>query len=236
MQSVTKFAATGLLAAAAVAASACPAVAQSQTRHGAAVGGLAGAVIGGIVGHQNDEVPEGALIGGAVGAIAGGVLGHAKEASARRGPYYQTQPVYHTAPVYHAAPAYQAAPVYTVAPTVTTTTARVAVPRAFSVSDAITLTRSGVSDPVIINQIRTKGVIAAPEVNEVVLMHEQGVSDAVISVMQQVGAAKPVIEQVAAHDVVVVEQPTRVVAVPQTVVPVYRPAYVYPYHHHHRHY
>ena len=43
------------------------------------MGGVAGAVIGGIIGHQNDETPEGALIGGAVGAITGGLIGRAQD-------------------------------------------------------------------------------------------------------------------------------------------------------------
>ncbi len=37
------------------------------------------------------------------------------------------------------------------------------------------MTRSGVNDGVILNQIHTNGVISNPEVNEVVLMSQQGV-------------------------------------------------------------
>jgi uncharacterized protein YcfJ len=48
----------------------------SGTKKGAGLGALAGAAIGGIVGHQDGHGWEGALIGGAAGATAGGVIGH----------------------------------------------------------------------------------------------------------------------------------------------------------------
>ncbi len=61
-------------------AASCPALrAQSETQRGIVGGGVAGAVIGGIIGHQNDETAGGALIGGAVGAMAGGLLGQEKD-------------------------------------------------------------------------------------------------------------------------------------------------------------
>ncbi len=69
-----------------------PAVcAQTETGRGMVGGGAAGAVIGGIIGHQNDETTEGALIGGAVGAIAGGLLGNQRDQQNYRGYQYQQQ-------------------------------------------------------------------------------------------------------------------------------------------------
>ena len=48
------------------------ALGQENARSGAVFGGLAGAVVGGVVGHHHkDQTAEGALIGGAVGAVAG---------------------------------------------------------------------------------------------------------------------------------------------------------------------
>ena len=82
------FAIRNLLAFAVISCSALqPLQAQSRTQNGATVGGLAGAVIGGIIGKQNDETPEGVLIGGAVGAITGGLIGKAQdnEPSSTRG-------------------------------------------------------------------------------------------------------------------------------------------------------
>ena len=47
-----------------------------DTTSGALGGGAAGALVGGIVGHQTGNTTAGALIGGAVGATAGGVMGN----------------------------------------------------------------------------------------------------------------------------------------------------------------
>ncbi len=72
----------------------CPAGllrAQSNTQRGALAGGTAGAIIGGIIGNQNDETPEGILIGGAVGALAGGLIGNDHDQQMRREFYSQQQ-------------------------------------------------------------------------------------------------------------------------------------------------
>lgn len=66
-------------------------VAQTETERGAVGGGVAGAIIGGIIGHQNDETAEGALIGGAVGALAGGLIGNERDQQAWRHYQYQQQ-------------------------------------------------------------------------------------------------------------------------------------------------
>ena len=47
----------------------------TTTQKGAAVGGISGATIGGIIGHQSDHGVEGAAIGGAVGAVGGMIVG-----------------------------------------------------------------------------------------------------------------------------------------------------------------
>ena len=47
----------------------------ANTKKGAGLGGLLGAVAGGVIGHQGGHGVEGALIGGAVGAIGGGTIG-----------------------------------------------------------------------------------------------------------------------------------------------------------------
>jgi len=160
-----------------------PADCSAQTKDGAVLGGVAGAVIGGIVGHQNDETPEGALIGGAVGAIAGGILGRQQEQQ-RQIQYYQqqqAQPIYHQhygPPVYstqvHTAPVYTSS-IRTAAP----------VRRPVCVADVITLVRSGVSETVIANHILSNGVVNHPSIDDVLTMHDTGVSDYVIDAMQK---------------------------------------------------
>lgn len=51
--------------------------AENKTRvaEGAGIGGVFGAALGGIIGHQSGRGVEGALIGGAVGAGSGAVVG-----------------------------------------------------------------------------------------------------------------------------------------------------------------
>ncbi|MES2596785.1 MAG: glycine zipper domain-containing protein [Verrucomicrobiota bacterium] len=46
---------------------------------GTVVGGLGGAAVGGIVGHQSGRGLEGALIGGGVGAVAGNAIGNSQD-------------------------------------------------------------------------------------------------------------------------------------------------------------
>ncbi|MBP7949318.1 MAG: hypothetical protein KA004_06650 [Verrucomicrobiales bacterium] len=50
-----------------------------NTKAGAAIGGLTGAGLGGIIGHQSGRGLEGAAIGAGAGIIAGGLLGAAAD-------------------------------------------------------------------------------------------------------------------------------------------------------------
>lgn len=143
-------------------------VAQQNRNKGAVVGGAAGAVIGGIVGHQNNETPEGALIGGAVGAIAGGVIGNAKDKQVARERAYQHQ-IYHQQRQLDSQ-SYQM-----------NQQAR----RAVSISDVITMSRSGLGDGVIIGHIESNGVQRRPEVSDILTMHQNGVSEGVIAAYER---------------------------------------------------
>ena len=148
-----------------------PAVGQTQSQKGAVMGGVAGAILGGIAGHQNDETPEGIAIGGVAGAIAGGLLGKAQDNQLNRQRYEFQQ-------------AQQVQQQYQVS-------------RAVSISDAIAMSRSGLSPNLIVSQIRSSGVQQEIGVQEVILLHENGVSELVIQEMQraQLGAPSPVVVQ-----------------------------------------
>ena len=148
---------------------------QSYRNQDAAVGGLAGAVIGGIIGHQNHETPEGALIGGAVGAIAGGLLGNSKDQQISQQRHY----------AYHAQQFRQQQ-----------------IGRAVSIADVVNMSRSGLSDSVIVNHIRTNGVIDHVGTHEIISMHNRGVSEHVITAMQQAPRAGSI-----PHETVVVHSP-----------------------------
>lgn len=67
-----------------------------NARTGTVVGGLGGAAVGGIIGHQSGRGLEGAAIGGALGALGGNMIGDAQDQRnyerrryyAHRGYYY----------------------------------------------------------------------------------------------------------------------------------------------------
>lgn len=48
----------------------------SRTQKGAAIGGLSGAIVGGLIGSKKGNAGKGALIGGLLGAATGGVVGN----------------------------------------------------------------------------------------------------------------------------------------------------------------
>jgi len=155
---------------------------QNQTRDGALLGGVTGALIGGVVGKQKNETAEGALIGGAVGAIAGGVIGNTRD-QANRQQYYQPQTVY---PTYHEHRTYVQVPAQQ----------RLVVSRRpVTTSEVINMTRSGVSDAVIVAHIQTNGIAIQPDVNDVILMNQEGVSDYVVNIMQAGGRTTTVYQQ-----------------------------------------
>ena len=136
-----------------------PATAQVNTQRGATVGGIAGAVAGAAIGEHHGETGAGAAIGGIVGAFAGGLFGNAedREQAFRRQQQYQLRQQRHFD--------YQ----------------RTAV----SATDVVAMTRSGLSENVIINQIRQRGILVRPQVADIIALHQQGVSETVITAMQQ---------------------------------------------------
>ncbi len=58
-----------------------------NARTGTVVGGLGGAAVGGIIGHQSGRGLEGAAIGGALGALGGNAVGGAQDQ--RNSRYYR---------------------------------------------------------------------------------------------------------------------------------------------------
>lgn len=163
-----------------------------RVERGATVGGVTGAVIGGVIGKQNDETVEGVLIGGAVGAIAGGIVGHAQNqrdaemqaaqqraynAGARSSPNYYQQRQYPQQ-------RYQQTQVQQRQPTVTyyqNRPTRVPV----GAADVVAMTRRGFPDRLIIQHIQLNGVRTAPTTEELIKMYDEGVSTEVIEAMQE---------------------------------------------------
>ena len=196
--------------------------AQTNSQRDAVIGGVAGAIIGGIVGNQNDETPEGIAIGGVTGAIAGHVLGKTKDRNIQQQQYYHQQAV-------QAAQQrqYQQA---------------VQLQKAVSINDAIQLSNSGVSPQLIINQIHANGVQQEVGVTEIITLHQNGVSELVINEMQRSSQGGPNVvateSQVYVEPAVVYEPAPVVVARPRPTVIVSPHPSVYRshrgYHPHHR--
>lgn len=182
-----------------------------NTQRGATLGGIAGAIAGGIIGDNNDEAGAGALIGGAIGALAGGSLGSARdrelqEMAARQ--RYQVQQQQ-----WQAAQQQQQVTQQSV-----------------STADVVAMTRSGLSESLIITQIQSRGVQRKLEVSDIIQLHQSGVSETVITAMQRSPVGQPVVQAPVApqpsQPPVYVER--RVEVVPTYVVPA---PYPYPRRH-----
>jgi outer membrane lipoprotein SlyB len=170
---------------------------QENTRNGAVLGGLTGAVVGGVVGHNHkDQTAEGALIGGAVGAVAGGLIGNQRDRYERQRQAYERQAYERQRQQYYQQQT-QAYPYgYIGQPTVVVGTPTViprGVPqrpvspkRPVTFDEVIQMVRSGVSDNVIVAQLQTNGVVTRPDVNEVIRLSQEGVSEHVITAIQTV--------------------------------------------------
>ncbi len=190
------------------------AAAQNNLQRGATLGGLGGAVIGGLIGDNSNKAGEGAAIGGVVGVVAGSLLGNAadKDAALRSQQRYYAQQQHQIAQQQQAAAIQQSA---------------------VTLNDVVNMTRSGLSDSLIINQIHQRGYLGQKlAVNDIIALHQNGVSENIISSLQN--APSPQIAQthvVETHPVVaapvVVRQPVVVqqpVVVSKPVVRRYVPA------------
>lgn len=126
---------------------------------GATLGGLGGAVAGAIIGDNNGEAGAGAAIGGVIGAVTGGLLGNAADKEA----------VYSQQRQYQFNQQQQA----------------IVAQSSVSTADVVSMSRSGLGEAVIINQIQQRGVLQPLQVPDIISLHQQGVSERVISAMQQ---------------------------------------------------
>lgn len=164
-----------------------------RVERGATVGGVTGAVIGGVIGKQNDETVEGALIGGAVGAITGGIVGHAqnqREAEMRAAQQRAYDAGYRSSPNYYqqrGVPqnySYPQGP-YPQRQQSATTYQNRPTRQPVGVADVVAMTRRGFPDRLIIQHIQIHGVRTVPSTEELLKMYDEGVSTEVIEAMQE---------------------------------------------------
>ena len=180
----------------------------SHTEKGMGLGGALGAGMGAAIGSASGDAGKGALIGAAAGGLMGGLAGNAEDKAERS--YVEAQR--------DAAQAAAAKPT-------------------LGLTDVAGMTQQGVSDQIIINQIRTTGSTYALSPNDIAYLKQNNVSDNVIIAMQQAGPRRAAVVGPPPGSTVIVEQPV--------LVPVHRPVYVAPpppsigfgvsYHSHGRH-
>lgn len=147
---------------------------------GAGVGALGGAGVGALVGNAVGNTAGGALIGAGVGALGGAMVGSAIDE-------VQAQNRAEIAAVL----------------------GRQVQPGAATPEEVVAMSRQGVAPPLIQNYVRTSGVARPLTAQDVIFLHQNGVSDDVITVMQnppQPAAVQPVPMMAAGPAPVVVEE------------------------------
>lgn len=126
-----------------------------RTASGALAGGAIGAGTGAIIGSASHHAGEGALIGGAIGALTGGIIGNSMDQA-------QRERVREQAPE---------------------TWQRVQQGQPLGVADIKALAKAGVSDEVIISQIRNSHVAYHLSTAEIIDLKDAGVTEKVIDFM-----------------------------------------------------
>jgi uncharacterized protein YcfJ len=126
-----------------------------RTATGAVTGGALGAGTGAIIGSQSGHAGEGALIGGAIGAVTGGIIGNAMEQQQRETLQRQSPQ----------------------------TMQRIEQGQPLGLADIKALAKAGVSDDVIISQIRSSRVVYRLTTAEIIDLKDAGVSEKVIDFM-----------------------------------------------------
>ena len=126
-----------------------------RTATGALTGAAIGAGTGAIIGSTTGDAGAGAAIGGAIGAVTGGIIGNAMDQQQRE----------------------------TLARQDPQTLQRIEMGQPLGLADIKALSRAGVSDDVIISQIRNARVVYRLNTAEIIDLKNSGVSNRVIDFM-----------------------------------------------------
>ncbi len=132
-----------------------------HTANGSAIGGLTGAAMGALAGSNRGKALEGAAIGAATGGALGGLLGNQVDQAEVRDASNRQA-------------AYQEA-----------------TSCAVSLQNVVDMVNGGLGESVIIEQVRTNGVLQPLGVNDLVYLKQRGVSDAIINAMQAATVVTP---------------------------------------------
>lgn len=136
----------------------------NNSQQGAGLGAALGALGGAIVGHQSGNALAGAAIGGLGGGALGAVAGHNQDLVEER-----------DSAMMHAAHS---------------EVMRERERRQLSSSEVIRMSKSGVSDDLIINSIRHRGGAFDTSPSQIIYLRENGVSERVITGMMQYGRTR----------------------------------------------
>jgi len=127
-----------------------------RSDQGALMGGLLGAGTGAVVGSAVHNPLAGAAIGAGVGALGGAAVGNALDEQDAKNRAMIAQQLGQQV---------SANPV--------------------TVNDVINMSKSGVDEELIANHVRTHGVVAPLQTQDIILLQQQGVSKRVIATMQE---------------------------------------------------
>jgi hypothetical protein len=125
------------------------------------VGGLTGAGVGALIGHATGHTGAGAAIGAGVGALSGAAVGSSMDNMEAR----------NRAEI-------QARLGREIAGRVT-------------IDDVLAMTRSGVTEEVIINHVQRHGMIAPLQTGDLIFLQQQGISPRVVEAMQIASTRPP---------------------------------------------
>lgn len=155
-------------------------------RRGTIIGGVAGAAIGAAIGDRRNNEAIGAVLGATTGAVIGGSIGTNKDHriehnTQQHSRYYNShryaQPQ-HIRPYPHQ-PAYQVNP-----PSVHVAVPAPAAQTPISHGDVVAMLQSGLSEKMVALQIQRRGVQYSLGVNDIIRLHQNGVSESLIDLMQ----------------------------------------------------
>ena len=157
-------------------------------RRGTIIGGVAGAAIGAAIGDRRDNEAIGAVIGATTGAVIGGSIGTNKDYRIEQSLQHQSHYKHvqtHQSQAQYIHPYPQQNKIY-VAPVVPVTPVGPPVTQQAPIShdDVVAMLQSGLSEQLVALQIQRRGVQYSLGVNDLIRLHQQGVSEGLIDLMQ----------------------------------------------------
>ena len=151
----------------------------SYGQKGAGLGALGGAGIGALIGHATGHTAAGALIGTGVGAVTGAAVGTSLDDIEARN-----------------------------RAEISARLGREIVPGGATTTEVLAMTRAGVDPQLIINYVNASGMVQPITVQDVIYLHDQGVSNDVIQAMQNPRVAQyapQVVRVVPPRETVIIE-------------------------------